>query len=137
MTPWIAPSQFRTLLMALFGMVALVLAGVGLYGVMSYDITQRTHEIGIRFALGATPRDVLTLMVGRGLRLVLIGLGIGMAGALALARLLSSLLFNVSTVDPLTFTVIATVLTLVALLACWIPSRRATKVDPMVTLRHE
>jgi putative ABC transport system permease protein len=137
MARWVAPSQFRTLLMALFGAVALTLSGIGLYGVMSYAVTQRTQEIGVRLALGAQPRAVLKLLVGQGLRLVLIGLGIGLAGALALTRLLKNLLFGVSATDPLTFGVIAGLLLVVALFACFIPARRATRVDPLLALRCE
>jgi predicted permease len=137
MARWVAPAQFRTLLMTLFGAVALALASVGLYGVMSYTVTQRTQEIGIRLALGAQPCDMLALVVRQGLRLVLVGSCIGLTGALALTSLLSHLLFGVSATDPLTFAVIAVVLMLVALLACWIPARRAARIDPLAALRHE
>jgi putative ABC transport system permease protein len=137
MARWVAPSQFRTLLMALFGAVSLVLASVGLYGVMSYTVTQRSQEIGVRMTLGSQPRDVLKLIIGQGLRLALVGLGIGLAGALALTRLLKILLFGVGATDPLTFIIIALLLTLVVFLACWLPARRAARVDPMVALRNE
>ncbi len=120
-----------------FGLLALLLAAVGLYGVMSYAVAQRTREIGIRVALGAEPRDLKLMILRNGLRLSLCGITIGLAGAFGLARLLQSLLYDVSATDPLTFGAIALSLVVVALLACWIPARRATKVDPIVALRCE
>ena len=133
----IASRRFAMLLMTIFAVVALLMASVGIYGVMSYSVTQRTHEIGIRMALGASARDVLKMVVGQGMLLVLIGLGCGLLGAFAVTRVMSSMLFGVSTTDPLTFMVISLLLALVAFLACYIPARRATRVDPMTALRYE
>jgi putative ABC transport system permease protein len=129
--------RFSMLLLTLFALLALILTAVGLYGVMAYSVTQRTQEIGIRIAVGAQTRDVLKLILKQGIRLALIGVIFGLAGAFALTRLLSGLLFGVSAHDPLTFSVIAVLLIVVALLACWVPARRATKVSPTVALRYE
>ncbi len=122
-------------MLSFFGLLALALASLGLYGVLAASVAQRTQEIGIRIALGAQTGSVLKLVIGQGMKLVLLGAGLGMAGALALTRLLKTLLFGVSATDPLTFVSIALLLMGVALLACWIPARRATKVDPMVALK--
>ena len=133
----VTPRRFNLWLLGAFAVLAVVLALAGIYGTMSYAVAQRTRELGIRVALGAQRRDVLKLIVGEGMKLIVVGIGIGMLGAFALTRLMKSLLFAVSASDPLTFVVIALLLMSIALLACWFPARRATKVDPLVALRYE
>ena len=132
-----SPRRFNALLFAAFAVLALVLAATGVYGVLSYSVSQRTHEVGIRMALGAGHRDVLRLFMGQGMLQVLFGLALGLAGAFALTRLMSSLLFGVSTTDATTFVVVSVGLILIGLFACYIPARRATKVDPLEALRYE
>jgi predicted permease len=137
MSQSLSPQRFAVVLLTLFAALALCLASIGVYGVTAFTVAQRTHELGIRIALGAQRRDVLALILGQGLRLALAGICVGLAGALALMRLMTSLFFGISPHDPVTFVFVCAVLTAIALLACYIPARRAMRVDPMIALRHE
>jgi predicted permease len=133
----IARQRFTMFLLSVFSALALVLSAVGIYGVISYLAGQRTHEIGVRIALGASRKDVLRMVLGEGLRMTLVGIGIGVAAALGLTRLITKLIYGVGASDPLTFGGVAVLLIGVALLACYLPARRAMQVDPIIALRYE
>ena len=133
----LAEQRFSMILLNAFAVVALLLAGIGLYGVISYLVGQRTREIGIRVALGAQRQDVVRLVVKHAMKMALGGLALGLLAALGLTRLLTGLLYGVTTTDPMTFAVITLLMTAVALLACLVPALRATKLDPLVALRYE
>src|SRR5262249_14944847 len=129
--------RFSMMLLSIFAGVALLLATVGIYGVLSYIVGQRTREIGIRVALGARPAHVLRSVLAQGVQMSMVGVGFGLVAALALSRLMASFLYGTSTTDPLTFAAVAVLLLAVALLACYIPAHRAMRTDPIVVLRHE
>jgi putative ABC transport system permease protein len=133
----VASERLNLTLLSIFAGIALLLAIVGIYGVMSYSVTQRTHEIGIRIAIGARPRDVFTMILGHGMKLTLLGVVIGLGLAFAATRLMETMLFGVAPTDITTFSVISILLISVAALACYLPGRRATKVEPTISLRYE
>jgi putative ABC transport system permease protein len=133
----VARRRFNAVLTSVFAVVALVLASIGIFGVLNYSVAQRTQEMGLRVALGAQARDVLRLVLGQGIRLILLGLALGLVASFALTRVLAGMLFGVTPTDPVTFVAVSLLLAGVALLACYLPARRATKVDPLVALRYE
>jgi putative ABC transport system permease protein len=133
----LARQRFATLLFGLFAVAALLLGAIGTYGVLAYAVSQRTHEMGIRMALGASAPDILRLVLERGAQLIAVGIVIGLLAALGFSRFLASLLYGVTARDPVTFTAVSLVLVAVAIAACYIPARRATKVDPIIALRYE
>jgi len=133
----IATQRLAMMLLSVFSLLALVLSAIGIYGVISYLAGQRAKEIGVRMAMGATSADVLRLVLGEGMRLTLVGVGIGVVAALGLTRLITKMIYGVGATDPITFAVVAILLTGVALFACYIPARRAMRVDPIIALRYE
>jgi putative ABC transport system permease protein len=137
MTESVAPPRFRTVLVTLFAVVGVLLAAIGIYGVMSYAVAERTHELGIRIALGANRASVLRLVLGESMALAAIGIAVGLAGAFAATRLIQSLLFGVTSTDAVTFVAISALLAVTALVASYVPARRAVRVDPMIALRYE
>ncbi|HEX7772806.1 MAG TPA: FtsX-like permease family protein, partial [Pyrinomonadaceae bacterium] len=137
MSEWVSRSRFNTLLLGLFAGLATLLSAVGIFGVMNYSVALRTRELGLRLAVGAQPRQVLLLVLKQGLLLTIVGVVLGLAAALALTRLLSGLLFGVGAVDVTTFASISLLLVVVSLLACYLPARRAMRIDPLAALRYE
>jgi putative ABC transport system permease protein len=137
MAQTVARARFNTLLLSIFAGLATLLAAVGIFGVMNYSVQLRTREIGLRMALGAQPRRVLMLVLRQGMLLTVVGIGVGLVGAFALSRVMSGLLYGVAATDPVTFAAIVVVLGVVALIACYIPARRATRVDPLIALKYE
>ncbi len=133
----VASQRFNAAILGAFAGLAVLLAAVGIYGVMAYAVGQRTHEIGVRMALGAERADVLRMVLRQGLGLALLGVAIGLGASLALTWLIKTMLYGVTTTDPATFAVVTAILVTVALIACWIPARRATRVDPVIALRYE
>lgn len=133
----VAPQRFDLVLLALFAALALSLAAVGIYGVLAFSVSRRTHEIGLRLALGAHPSDILRLILAQGMKLVFVGVVIGTAGGVALTRLMAGVLYAVTPTDPLTYTAVILLLVLCAIVACYVPARRAMRVDPITALHHE
>jgi ABC-type antimicrobial peptide transport system permease subunit len=133
----VAARRFHTSLLVLFALTALALAAVGLYGVISYVVSQRRQEIGVRMALGAQPGEVVSMVLGQGVKLLLVGAGCGLLGAMALTRWMSGLLFGVAPIDAISFSAAAGVLLVAAALTTWLPARQAAKIDPMIALRYE
>jgi putative ABC transport system permease protein len=133
----LAERRFAMIVLGAFAAAALLLASLGIYGVVSYLVGQRTRELGIRVALGASRRQILTLILGHGLKMTLAGVVVGLVAAFGLTRLMRTMLYGVGATDPITFAIIAVLLTTIALLACYLPARRATRVDPLVALRNE